>query len=91
MSEKITAIYVNARKKYFLCIYMYKPENLPAFIHISQKKILSAFTYLTVLRKIKFLPRLSLLLSIPSTVLLLLLLIFLRIYKRVHTYHSSLY
>jgi hypothetical protein len=39
MPKKITAIYVNARKKYSLCIYMYKPENLPAFIHISQKKI----------------------------------------------------
>jgi hypothetical protein len=93
MSEKITAIYVNAMKKYFLCIYMYKPENLPAFIHISQFFFFFkfAFTYLTVLRKIKFLPRFSLLLSIPSTVFLLLLLIFLRIYKRVHTYHSSLY
>jgi hypothetical protein len=40
MPEKITAIYVNARKNYSLCIYTYKPENLPSFIHLSQKIII---------------------------------------------------
>jgi hypothetical protein len=37
-AKKITAFYVNARIKYFICIYTYKPGNLPAFMHISQKK-----------------------------------------------------
>ena len=48
MPKKITAIYVNARIKYFICIYTYKPKNLPAFMHISQKKKknFSAFTYI---------------------------------------------
>jgi hypothetical protein len=43
-AKKNYAIYVNAKIKYFIYIYTYKPGNLPAFMHISQKKKFSTFT-----------------------------------------------
>ena len=49
MSKKITAIYVNAKIRYFICIYAYKPENLPAFMHISQKYIYSLCLHIYIL------------------------------------------
>jgi hypothetical protein len=41
MPKKIIAIYINDMIKYFLCIYAYKPKNLPTLQGLIKVSILN--------------------------------------------------